>query len=165
MGESDCFVISIYYWIGLQQDSVPAARVCLCADLFKSIMFPHVCTVYAHRLTFSVPRLLPPLCVLLSTFVLSLALFYSVFWLSSPVFVPHLSLPSSFHPLTHPHAHLSLCLALSSSPVYQTHNRPAAPKPAESPAACAQTDGREWRWATTAADSWTDQQHDCSKCH
>lgn len=113
MGESDCFVISIYYWIGLQQDSVPAARVCLCADLFKSIMFPHVCTVYAHRLTFSVPRLLPPLCVLLSTFVLSLALFYSVFWLSSPVFIPHLSLPSSFHPLTHPHTHLSLSVSLS----------------------------------------------------
>jgi len=52
---------------------------------------------------------------------------------------------------------------LSSSPVYQTYSWPAAPRPAEPPAACTQTDGGERRWATAAADSGSDQQHERSK--
>lgn len=152
MGESDCFVISIYYWIGLQQDSVPAvsARARVCADLFKGIMVLRLCTVYAHRLTFSVLRLLCPLHVLLSTF----ALFCSViaFPCSRPAFISTRLLSS-----------IDTSIPISLSTVYQTHNCPSPPKPAESPTGCAQTDGWEWWWATTAADSGSDQQHDCSK--
>lgn len=165
MGESDCFVISIYYWIGLQQDSVSAARVCLCADLFKSIMFParlySICT--SINLQCSSPTL-SPLCPALHFCSLSCSVLLCVliiFPCFHPTFISTLLLSSID---TSTHTHLSLLLSLSPSPVYQTHNRPAAPKPAESPAACAQTDGREWWWATTAADSGSDQQHDCSKC-
>lgn len=104
MGESDCIVISIYYWIGLQQNCVcVCVFVCLCADLFKSIMFLRVCTVYAHRLTFSVPRLLSPLCLLLSPFVLphSFIFFFTLPSDYLSLFSSHLPFypsPSSFHP-------------------------------------------------------------------
>lgn len=102
MGESDCTVISIYYWIGLQQNCV-CVCFCLCADLFKSIMFLCVCTVYAHRLTFTVPRLLSPLCLLLSPFVLPRS-FIFFFTLPSDylsLFSSHFPFnpsPSPFHP-------------------------------------------------------------------
>ena len=128
MGESDCIVISIYYWIGLQQACVSpvCVCVCLCADLFKSIMFLRVCTVYAHRLTFSVPRLLSPLCLLLSPFVLThsfllcllitISLFSShfCFYLPPPPFI-HSSTHLSIHLFILPPFSISVSLSLYSA--------------------------------------------------
>ncbi len=87
--------------------------LCLCADLFKSIMFLCVCTVYAHRLTFSVPRPLSPLRLLLSPFVLScsFSLCLLITFLFSSHFCFYLS-SSSFHPFIHPSTHLSIHLSI-----------------------------------------------------
>lgn len=75
-----------------------------------------------------------------------------MFLLSSFV-LPFIYIP--LFPPTHP-PHLSA--------VHPTGSAPAAPQPAEPPAARPQTDVRKWRRAAAAADSGSDQQHEHGKC-
>ena len=135
----------------------------VCADLLKVLCILRLATVYAHWLTFTVPRLLSPLCLTLHFF--TFCFFSTDFWSPFPVFfflLSHfVSILLFFHPLTC--SHISLTLSLS--PVYQPYNQPAAPPPAKSAAACTQTHGWERWWGTAAADSGSDQHDDCSKCH
>lgn len=98
MGESHCIVISIYYWVG-------PLCVCLCVDLLKSIMCLRVCTVYAHRLTFTVPRPLSSIRLPLSP-LFSLTLSFSVF---IPLYALSFIHPFIYHP---PPACLSFSLPL-----------------------------------------------------
>lgn len=85
----------------------------VCADLLKVLCILRLATVYAHWLTFNVPRLLSPLCLTLHFF--TFCFFSTDFWSPFPVFFffcyPILSQFSFF--FTHWHVLTSLSLYLS----------------------------------------------------
>ena len=131
----------------LQDGTATGLCACLCVNPFKSIMWLCVCTVYTHRLTSTVPRLLSSLCLPFCSFLLFVApssdyisLFSSHFcFYLSPAAFPFIC--ASIHPSSSSSLFVPLSLSSSSSPVHQTHSHPAAPEPAEPAATRAQADG------------------------